>query len=327
MSIESILSDARAFMKSRVILTAAELDIFTIIEGTPLKALEVAQRLHLDERALTRILDCLVTLGLIEKDGGAEYRTAPKGIYLSSKHPDTVLPMVLHFNRLWDRWGSLSAVAREGTGRSLGSGLQFTDRDWTAFIGAMHVAARDLSAEIAESYDTQRFKRMLDVGGASGTYTVAFLAKNAGLKAVLFDLPDVIPMAQERMRLEGLSARVECIAGDFYEDDLPPGCDLALLSAIVHQNSIDENLTLFQKVFTALKRGGSILIRDHVMDASRTHPAAGAMFALNMLVNTHGGDTYTFEELKNELEAVGFTGVKLLRTGDRMDCLVEATKP
>jgi hypothetical protein len=327
MSIESILSDARAFMKSRVILTAAELDIFTTIEGTSLKAGEIAQRLHLDERALTRILDCLITLGLVEKDVEAQYRTAQNGAYLSSKHPDTVLPMVLHCNRLWDRWGDLSVIVREGTDRGISSGLQFTDRDWTAFIGAMHVAAKGLSAEIAEFYDTGRFQKMLDVGGASGTYTAAFLAKNPNLKAVLFDLPDVIPMAQERLRLEGLSGRVECIAGDFYEDNLPPDCDLALLSAIVHQNSMAENMALFQKVFAALKRGGAILIRDHVMDASRTQPASGAIFALNMLVNTQGGDTYTFEELKKGLEAAGFTSVKLLRSGDRMDCLVEAKKP
>jgi hypothetical protein len=108
---------------------------------------------------------------------------------------------------------------------------------------------------------------------------------------------------------------------------LPTGCDLALLSAIIHQNSPEENLSLYGKVFRALEKGGAILIRDHIMDEDRTKPPTGAFFAINMLVNTHGGDTYSFREVKDGLKTAGFIDVKLLRTGEKMDCLVEAKKP
>ena len=91
------------------------------------------------------------------------------------------------------------------------------------------------------------------------------------MKAIIFDLKEVIPLAQERLQEEGLLDRVEFAAGDFYQDELPTGCDLALLSAIIHQNSIEENVNLFLKIHRALEPGGVILIRDHIMDESRTN--------------------------------------------------------
>ena len=107
----------------------------------------------------------------------------------------------------------------------------------------------------------------------------------------------------------------------------PSGCDLALLSAIIHQNSPAQNLELYRKVFRALDAGGSILIRDHIMDESRTSPLAGALFAVNMLIGTTGGGTYTFGEIREGLEKAGFVGVSLIRAGREMDGLVEARKP
>ena len=155
---------------------------------------------------------------------------------------------------------------------------------------------------------------------------MAFLEKNPEMTAVLFDLPHVIPMAEKRLEAKGLLKRVELVSGDFSEDELPKGCDLALLSAIIHQNSPRENLDLYGKIHRALLPGGKLLIRDHVMDPDRTSPPQGTLFAINMLVNTKGGDTYTFDEIRNSLEKVGFGEVKLVRKGERMDCLVEARK-
>jgi hypothetical protein len=134
-------------------------------------------------------------------------------------------------------------------------------------------------------------------------------------------------MAGKRLAEEGIENRVDLVVGDFYKDELPKGCDLVLLSAIIHQNSPEENLDLYSKIHNALEPGGTVLIRDHIMDESRTQPPAGAMFAINMLVNTRGGDTYTFEEVKEGLEKAGFADVKQVRSGEGMDCLVEGRKP
>ncbi|MCX5813332.1 MAG: methyltransferase [Proteobacteria bacterium] len=323
---EAIMAEARSFMKSRVILTAAELDFFTFLDKKPATAKEIVKQRGLDLRATTRVLDCLIALGLLQKNSDL-YGNTEMGSYFSAHHPETVLPVIIHWNHLWTSWSELTDIVKKGTDKKSSAGVKFSDTEMKAFVGAMHVIAHNLSREIAGVYDLKPYKRLLDIGGASGTYTTAFLKKNPRMKAIIFELEDVIPLAQERLKTEGLSKRTELIAGDFYQDELPKGCGLTLLSAIIHQNSEEDNFRLYQRVFRALEPGGTVLIRDHVMDESRIYPPAGTLFAINMLVQTRGGDTYTFQEIKETLEKAGFVDVKLIRTGEKMDCLVEARKP
>ncbi len=323
---DAVVAEARGFMKSRVILTAAELGFFTRLDEKPCSAEGLALEKSFDVRATTRVLDCLVTLDLVDKRDGV-YQLTESGALYSSRHPETILPMVLHMNRLWDTWSNLTQVIKTGGHAERESGIQMGEEDWKAFIGAMHVVGRELSQIIAGEYDLGRFRRLLDIGGGSGTYTIAFLQQNADMTAVIYDLERVIPMAKTRLADEGIENRVDLVVGDFYQDELPKGCDLAFLSAIIHQNGPEENLDLYRKIYKALEPGGAVLIRDYLMDESRTIPPAGAMFAINMLVNTRSGDTYTFEEVKAQLEQVGFTEVKQMRICEGMDCLVEGRKP
>jgi SAM-dependent methyltransferase len=321
-----VLEDVRGFLKSRVILTGAELGLFSRLDRKSAAADDLARELECDERCLTRLLDCLVTFELLEKEHDA-YQTTERGGLLSADHPETELPMVLHLNGLWEAWSGLTETIKAGENPK---GKPISERgedSLKAFISAMHVIGRTLSKEIADSYNLSPFKRLLDIGGATGSYTIAFLEKEPEMTAILFDLPEVIPWAEERLGAEGLLNRVELVGGDFYKDELPVDCDLALLSAIIHQNSPEENVELYRKIHRALVPGGKVLIRDHVMDSTRTYPPQGTLFAINMLVNTKGGDTYTLDEIKDTLETAGFVEVQMVRTGEKMDCLVEARKP
>ncbi len=323
---QAVMAEIMNFMRSRVVLTASELDLFTKLDEKHLTAIEIADRCSFNLKGLTRVLDCLVTFGFLKKEDNRYYNTE-KGTFFSSRHSATILPMVLHFNKLWDTWGSLTEIVNGKADRKF-TVIKGSDRkSREAFIGAMHVIGRTLSSEIAGALDISSFERMLDIGGASGTYTMAFLARNPKMEAILFDLKEIIPLAKKRLKSEGFLPRVTLVAGDFYTDKLPEGCDLALLSAIIHQNSTEQNLELYKKIFVVLKPEGTLIIRDHIMDASRTNPPSGALFAINMLVNTHGGDTYTLVEVEDTLKEAGFVDVKLVRTGEAMDCLVEAKKP
>lgn len=322
-----MISDVNGFMKNRVMLTAAELDLFTELDKYFVQGKDLAAKLHLNERALTRILDCLITFNLLEKRGD-KYHTTEKGAYLSSLHPQSVLPLLRHYNRLWNNWSHLTDTARKGSNlhlKSLGDD-EVSNEDRKAFIYSMHIRGLQLSDKISEVYDLRPYKKLLDIGGGSGVYTIAFLRKNPEMQAVIFDLNGVIPIAREMVGKANLGNRVWFAEGNYNEDELPKGCDLALLSAIIHQNSSEENQALYLKIYRALGKGGTLLIRDHVMDETRTRPLGGALFALNMLVSTPGGDTYTFSEIKQELEVAGFDDVKMVISGERMDCLVEARK-
>ncbi len=326
LSPKSILEDAWCFMKSRVLFTATEMDIFSKVAGFHYTAAELARDGGWDERATTRLLDCLTALGFLHKEG-QRYRLAEGTEVLTANHPASIRPMILHLNHIWRNWSNLTGVIREGKNEHLQKIGDWGGEVQEAFIGAMHVIGRELAEEIAAAYDVSQFRRLLDIGGASGTYTMAFLRRNPQMRAVLFDFAPVLTLAKERLAQEGFLERVELAAGDFYLDELPAGCDLALLSAIIHQNSPAQNIELYKKIFRALLPGGVVLIRDHIMDETRTQPPAGAMFALNMLVNTTAGDTYTFAEVAEHLQAGGFVDVRLIRQGERMDCLVEARKP
>ncbi|MGD9505739.1 MAG: methyltransferase [Syntrophobacteraceae bacterium] len=323
---DSVMAEARAFIKSRIILTAAELDLFTRIHRAPATLEELAGEKKLDPKGAARLLDCLAAFGFLEKTDGV-YRVSEAGKMLSSRDPESVLPMVLHFNHLWDNWSGLTETVIQGSNPAKAHMTERGEDNLRSFIGAMHVIGRGLALAVADSYDLAPFRKMLDIGGASGTYTMAFLRKNPSLRAVIFDRENVVPLADEKLREEGLRDRVELAAGDFYKDELPGGCDLALLSAIIHQNSSAENLDLYRKIHRALAPGGVLLVRDHIMEESRTSPVSGAVFALNMLVNTRGGDTYTMEEVRTSLESAGFTDVKWVRKTPDMDNLVEARKP
>jgi predicted O-methyltransferase YrrM len=318
---DALLALARAFQESRVLLTGAELNIFTLLAKEALSAEAIAARLGADTRALTIELDALAAMGLLVK-ADRTYRTAADASSLSEDDPDSILPMLLHAAKLWDRWSNLT--------RKVG-GTPLSERpaaDATrAFIGAMHVVSGPRAARLAADVGLGSARRLLDVGGGPGTYTAAFLRAAPDLRATLFDLPPVVEIAREMLSKAGLLDRVVLVGGDFERDELPRGHDLAWLSAIIHQNGTAANDALFGRIFRALTPGGRLVIRDHVMEPDRTRPHAGALFAVNMLVGTEHGGTYTFDEIRAGLERAGFVRARLLRPGEQMDALVEAYRP
>jgi ubiquinone/menaquinone biosynthesis C-methylase UbiE len=183
-----------------------------------------------------------------------------------------------------------------------------------SFIGAMHVIASRKAPDVVATIEPGNAKRPLDVGGGSSTYTLAFLDAAPEMRETLFDLPSVIEMARKRVHTAGVEDRVSLVSGDFYRDPLPLGHDLALLSAIIHQNSQEENKVLYRRVHDALDPGGRIVVRDYVMSSNRTTLPEGALFPMNMLAGTRGGNTYTYEKIADGLAAVGFHRIRLIQT-------------
>ncbi len=313
-------------MESRILLSAAELNIFSLLDGTPSTAEDLAGRLHADLRGLTVLLNALTSMGLLIKKDNTYKLAADSAQFLSDKSSRSLLPMIHHAAHLWESWSDLTAIVN-GPGSAVTASSSARDADeLRSFIGAMHVVGMPMAQQIVAAIRPGKARNLIDVGGASGTYTIAFLQAVPKMKATLFDRPAVIEIARERVLEAGMFDRVRLVAGDFYKDKLPGGHDLALLSAIIHQSSPAQNVELFRKVLRAIVSGGRIIIRDHVMESSRTKPKEGAIFAVNMLVNTKGGSTYTFDEIRDWLEKAGFVKIRLLKTGKHMDALVEAFK-
>jgi len=324
---ETVLGLSRKFMESRIFLTAAELDIFTLLIKNPMSAREIADQIHVTLRGITILLNALVPLGLLEKKDGTYYCPAEVAPLLSKDSPASIMPMVMHTVGGWRRWSDLTEIVHKGTPKARPLVFDNSETEQEAFIRAMHTMACRMAPGIVAAVKPGAAKKLLDIGGASGSYTEAFLEASPEMKATLFDLPSVIKIAQRRLANTDVLDRMTFVAGDFYKDELPAGHDLALLSAIIHQNSPEQNLELYGKIYRALQPGGRLIIRDHVMSPDHTQPASGALFAVNMLVGTPGGRTYSFEEIESSLESAGFVHISLIQPDEQMSGLVEGFKP
>jgi SAM-dependent methyltransferase len=318
---------SESFMEACVLGAAAELDLFSLLTAEPSTASGVAERIGGDRRCTEVLLDAAAALCLLDKSGGVYSVPEPLQPLLTDGGEETALPMILHRMNILRGWAQLAWTAKRGGPCSRPSSVRGPEADRAAFVAAMHSASGPIADAVVSRWGPPRFRHLLDVGGASGTWTLALLRAMPGARATLFDLADAVEQARQRIAASDMRARVALVAGDFYQEELPGGADLVWLSAIVHQHSRRENRELFAKAFRALERGGRIAIRDAVMEADHTAPLFGALFAINMIVNTERGGTFSFEELAEDLLAAGFDNPQLAVQASDMSSIVVAVKP
>ena len=323
---QEILDLARLYQPACVLTAAAVLDVFSLLHAKPMTAEALAGKLGTDLRATAILLDALAALKLLIKQG--EQYSVPEDAaeLLTEQSAENVLPMIRHMANAIRRWAELPKIVQTGKCPELTPSIRGADADMEAFIGGMNDISRPVAAGIMDKINPLRFRHMLDIGGGPGTWTIAFLHAADEAKATLFDLPAVIPIAGQQFAEAGLTDRVNLTGGDYNTDALPKGADLAWLGAICHQNSRRENRDLFARVHTVLTDDSVIVIRDVIMDCSRTSPPAGALFAINMLVATEAGGTYTFDEYRDDLRAAGFDEVTLVHRDEFMNSLIRAGK-
>jgi SAM-dependent methyltransferase len=324
---EKVMTLGRSYQGAAILAAAADLDLFSQLGPQPEPSTVLARRLQYDARGLEVLLNALAALELLEKSGDAYALGAGVAACLTASGGQTVLAMAQHQANCLRKWAQLARVVKTGHPVDQAPSVRGEAGDQEAFIGAMDNVSAPHAAQVIQALAKLDFRHVLDVGGASGTWTLAFLRAHPFCKATLFDLPHVIPLAERRLSATNLMARVELVAGNFMTDPLPVGADFAWVSAIIHQNSRRQNQDLFAKIFRALAPGGHIAIRDILMDETHTQPVAGALFAVNMLVATDGGSTFTFSELREDLETAGFVDAAVVRHDEGMNSVLLARKP
>ncbi len=321
---QEILDVARSFQPACVLTAGAVLDVFTPLDEQSMTAQALACEMGADPRAMMILLDALAAMELLTKRDNQYSVPSDVAKLLSEKSPDNVLPMARHLSNCLRRWSVLSEVVQKGGPADTGPSIRGAAADQADFIGAMQNVSEPVAAEVVDRLQPLKFHHVLDIGAGPGTWTIALLRAVPEARATLFDLPPVVPMAKQRIEGAGLGDRVSFVEGDYYTNDLPGGADLIWLGAICHQNSREQNRVLFVKAYKALEDGGAVIIRDIVMDPSRTSPRMGALFAVNMLANTEGGRTYTFDEYREDLYEAGFGEVVLVHQDESMSCLIRA---
>jgi precorrin-6B methylase 2 len=320
-SSENIREVANAFRESRVLLSAFELKIFTVLDKHMMTSEEVSQQVTTDPRATDRLMNSLCGMGLIKKIKGKFYNTDLSSKYLVEGKPE-FMDNLYHTNHLWNTWSFLTDSVKKG-GSFKGDQNKTEKEDWVeAFIGAMHYRGVKQGKILSMMLDLTNVKKMLDVGGGSAAFSMEIVKKNPSINAFVLDLPHVIPLTKKYVGEAGLLDKFNLIEGDYLIKDFKSGYDLILLSAIVHINSYEQNKMLIKKCADALNKNGMIIINDFIMNEDRTQPHHGALFSLNMLVGTVSGDTYTEEEMKGWFTSAGLFKIERKNTAFGSDLMI-----
>lgn len=310
-SYDELMGKLHGFQESRVLLTAIELDIFTAV-GQGATPAQVAVRLRTNQRSTETFLNALTAMGTLTKNNGVFHNTPVTARYFVEGSPDNQRLPLLHTVHMWTAWNNLTQSVRAGTAAGY---QEMADRDeeWTrAFITAMHRGALEQAAAVVQTVGAEGVFRLLDVGGGSGAYSIAFAKANPKLRAEVLDLPTVVPIAQKYIAEAGVADRVTTRVGDLRTDKFGQDYNLIFLSAICHMLSPEENRDLFKRCYRALASRGRIVIRDFFLEPDKTAPKWVALFALNMLVGTQGGGCYTKEEYTAWLRLAGCQEVEIL---------------
>ena len=308
-----IASTSSRFWESRILHTAVELKLFDAIGGKTLSARDIASSLSTEPRATEILLNALVAMGLLNKDGSGFSNTPSSAKYLLTHSPEYYGEMILFDASLWGVWENLPESVRTGKPAKEPDMFQRSPEETERFIMAMHslVNSRGDAELVAPMLGLEGVNSMLDVGSGPGTYPVAFLRKHPHLNITIFDLPATLEVTRKVLKKEGLCGRIKLYEGDYNNTPLPRGFDLVLMSNIIHSEREEENRSLIEKAYEALNPGGRIVIKDHVLNESLTSPTAGALFSVLMLLITKGRD-YSFEELKSWLDRANFKDAELI---------------
>jgi len=302
----------RGYMESRALLTALELDLLTVVDGGATAA-EASQKISTHPRATEMLLNALVAMGMLAKDQGVFRNTPVTARFFMTGSPDNARPGLIHTANIWHRWSNLTDCVRTGTAVSH-QDMGARGEDWTeAFIAAMHRNATERAPLVVQAVGPAANERLLDVGGGSAAYSIAFAKAGDNLHSTVLDLPAVLPIAQRHIQAAGLQGRIETRAGDLRRDSFGQGFTMVLVSAICHMLSPEENQDLFRRCHAALEPQGRLVMQDFILEPDKTSPKQAALFALNMLVGTPAGSTYSYEEYGDWLRRAGFGEVREIR--------------
>ena len=312
MDFTELMRLAGSHLEARLIQAAVELAIFDGLENSAGTAEAVANRLKLEPKATELLLNALASLELLHKRADYFSLTEATAKYLLKSSPQYVGAMIRFESALWSCWEKLSEAIRSGQPVRPPNMYQDQAAETEIFINAMDslVKARGDATVTANAIDWSGIAELLDVGSGPATYPIALCQRFPKLRATIFDLPGTLAISERYVREAGMAERIRLIAGNYRKAPIPGSYDVIFLSNIIHGESFESNRSLILKLVSNLKPGGQIVVKDHILDDSRTTPPVGAIFSLLMLLTTESGRCYSFSEIKSWMEQAGLSRVQ-----------------
>lgn len=326
-----VLDLIEAFRRSKTMFAAVDLGIFDYLDQNPSSAAAVAQQLGAPADPCQRLLDALVSLKLLRREGELYANEPVSDRLLRRGSPHTMTGYILYSNEvLYRMWEHLEDAVLEGSNRweqtfgqpaaTLFDHFFSTDEKLQTFIQGMHGFGVISSPAVVRAFDLSGFQHLADLGGATGHLAIAACEQYPQLRATVFDLPRVVPLAQRSVSQSAARDRITCVPGDFFRDSLP-AADLYALGRILHDWSDEKIERLLARIFEALPTGGALLIAERLLDEDLGGPVGAHMQSLNMMICTEGRER-SVGQYRALLERAGFARVEGVRTGLPVDAVL-----
>jgi hypothetical protein len=315
---DAILKAAFSFWSAKVLLTAVEFGLFTVLGSRRLTGAELTAELKLHARADPDFFDALVAMKFIEREGegaAAKYFNTPEGaLFLDEKSPRYIGGILIMLNaRLFKFWHDLPEALRTGRPQNeikhgqkgmfeeLYSDLPRLEQ----FMGAMTGLSRINFEAFAEKFDFSKFGTLCDIGGATGLLSIEVAKRNPHLKCISFDLPPVEPIAKKHITAAGLQNRISTASGDFFKDRLPK-TDIITMGMILHDWNLEKKMHLIRAAYDALPPGGAFVAIEALIDDARRENVQGLLMSLNMLIEFGDAFDYSGADFRKWCGEVGF---------------------
>jgi acetylserotonin N-methyltransferase len=312
------------------IVAADDAGVFTALAQKPATIEELAQRMDFDVRATGILLRLLASLDLMVPREGSYQLTDQARLYLIKSSPFYWGNMMRVRVSDWHRDTALAKLKAKGSADAVGpegaqrrSGSKEPVDGWaagkigigeaTAIAAAMHSHSLPAAIGAARNYDFTGIERILDVGGGSGCFMIAFAQAHEELKATIMELSTMCEVASNYIQAGGVAARVDTVAVDMFREPWPKGYDAVFFSNVFHDWNFRTCAWLAERAHEALPRGGRIMLHEMLLDDDGAGPATTAAFSMLMLLATQG-QQFTFAEIENLLENARFENISALKT-------------
>lgn len=314
-----------SMVPARVLMSGVQLQVFSHISAGQRTAEEIAEAAGASERGMRMLLDALVALGLLAKQNERYELTPLAAEYLVRESPDYMGAM-LENDGMWEPWTHLPEVVRTGRPPHRIETEEVAAEFFPALVAGLHVLAREPARRMAEALGvgtTHKGLRVLDVACGSGVWGIAIAEADAEARVTAQDFPVIFDVTRRYLRQHGVADRYDFLPGNLQEVDFgEEAYDVALLGNIVHSEGEESSRDLFQRLYRALRPGGRIVIIDMIPNDERTGPPFPLFFALNMLINTEEGGTYTLAEYTEWLGDAGFARVETADVGSHSPLII-----
>jgi predicted O-methyltransferase YrrM len=304
-----LLKISGGYWQTCTLHAGVKLDVFTQIGDRHLPSAAVAEELGASERGVEMLLNALSAMGLLEKKDGRYRNTALAATFLSKHSSRYIGHIIRHHSHLVESWSKLDIAVATGAPVRERAMLKDEERR-ESFLMGMFNMAMNLVPIIVPLIDLSDRRHLIDLGGGPGTYAIHFCQKNPQLKATVHDLETTRPFAEKTIEKFGMSDRIDFISTDYLVDNIEGVYDVAWLSHILHGEGPDDCQNIINKAVSALEPGGMILIHDFILNEAMDGPLFPALFALNMLLGTPNGQSYSDRQISDMLTTAGVKDIQ-----------------